>query len=66
MLMFKIIVVLLLVFYLVNISFTDVKYDLNNRKQELSKLHTNLLNKKVTIYNYLLKEMQMIMHMLIR
>ena len=48
MLMFKIkiIVVLLLVFYLVNISFTDVKYDLNNRKQELNQLYTNLLNKK--------------------
>ena len=42
----KIIVVLLLVFYFVNISFTDVKSDLNNRKQELSKLYTNLSNKK--------------------
>ena len=42
----KIIVVLLLVFYLVNVSFTDVKYDLNNRKQELNQLYTNLSNKK--------------------
>ena len=58
MLMFKIkiIVVLLLLFYLVNISFTDVKYDLNNRKQELSKLHTNLLNKKAEKYKLLKEE----------
>jgi len=46
MLRIKIIITLLLIFCSVNISFTDVKSDLSNRKQELNKLHTNISNKK--------------------
>ncbi len=42
----KLITILLLLFCLVDVSFTDINSDLNNRKQELNKLYTNLSNKK--------------------
>lgn len=43
----KTIIILLLIFCSVNISFTDVNSDLKNRKQELNKIHTNIYNKKM-------------------
>ena len=42
----KLITILLLLFCLLDVSFTDINSDLNNRKQELNKLYTNLSNKK--------------------
>ena len=42
----KIIIISFLLFCFVNISFTDVKTDLQNRKKELNALHTDISNKK--------------------
>ncbi|WP_372518729.1 murein hydrolase activator EnvC family protein [Candidatus Ruminimicrobiellum ovillum] len=51
----KTFIILLLMFFSVNVSFTDVNSDLKNRKQELNKLHTDISNKKAE-KNKLVKE----------
>ena len=51
----KTFIILLLILFSVNVSFTDVNSDLKNRKQELNKLHTDISNKKAE-KNKLVKE----------
>ena len=51
----KTIIILFLICFTVNISFTDVNSDLKNKKQELNKLHTDISNKKAE-KNKLMKE----------
>ncbi|MCR4663492.1 MAG: peptidoglycan DD-metalloendopeptidase family protein [Endomicrobiaceae bacterium] len=51
----KVITILFISFFITNVSFADVNSDLNNRKQELNKLHQDISNKKAE-KNKLLKE----------
>lgn len=51
----KLITVLFISFFTINISLADVNSDLKNRKQELNKLHKDLSNKKAE-KNKLIKE----------
>lgn len=51
----KLITILFVSFFIINISLADVNSDLKNRKQELNKLHKDLSNKKAE-KNKLIKE----------